>query len=256
MRAHPVWLLLLCPLAAACGSGGRTDLSADGARIELGEYLIMNNQWGKALAVGPHAQTIFLREEEAGPVFGWDWSWVSTRVAAYPSVFLGRSPFDPLSTTDRLPLRVGGREITARFQVTTEATGSWNSSFDLYVTSSPTTPRGSLTHEIMVWTDGHGMTPAGERVGELTVGGVGWDLYYTPDLVLSAYGFTDHFSYSAYVAREPVRSGPLDLGAFLADLVGRGYVPADGWLSTVCFGNEVVLGAGRTEVSGYAIEIE
>jgi hypothetical protein len=188
-------------------------------------------------------------------VFGWDWSWVGTGVVAYPSIFFGDSPFDDGRTSDKLPVLLGSKAITARFQVTTEATGKWDTAFDMFVASTPNARRGTMTHEIMIWTDASQMVPAGDRVGELVVGGVTWDLYYKPDMVLSDYGYTNHFGYTAYLAREPVQAGPLDIGAFFADLLDRGYLPADGYLACISFGNEVSLGQGHTEVSGFAIDV-
>ena len=108
----------------------------------------------------------------------------------------------------------------------------------------------------MIWTEASHLVPAGAVVGELEVGGVVWDLYYEPEMDLAPYGWPEPFVYMAYLAREPVRAGPLDLGAFFDDLLARGYVPADAYLACISFGNEVQLGAGRTEVAGYAIEVE
>lgn len=250
MRARAICLLLL---AAGCESGP-PDLSAEGATIRRGEYQIDNNWWGKSLAIGDHSQSIFLRETDGEVVFGWDWSWLGTGVVAYPNVFFGDSPFDQTTrTTRKLPIPVGSRRITAQFEALTEATGTWNTSFDLFFTATPSGPR---THELMIWTDGHGMTPAGDLVGELDVGGTTYDLFWEPEMHLSDYGWPERFVYAAYRAREPVRAGPLDLSAFLDDLLARGYLARDDHLACIGFGNEVVLGKGHTEVAGYAIELE
>lgn len=249
MRTTAICLLLL---AGGCDSGPR-DLSAENATIEWGEYRIENNWWGKSLAVGDHSQSIFLREPDGEVVFGWDWSWVGTGVVAYPNVFFGDSPFDQTRTTRALPIRVGSRRITAQFEVLTEATGTWNTSFDAFFTATPSGPR---THELMIWTDGERMAPAGEIVGEVEVSGTVYDLFWEPEMDLSEYGWPEPFVYAAYRAREPVRAGPLDLGAFLDDLVARGYLTEDVYLACIGFGNEVVLGTGHTEVRGYAIELE
>lgn len=249
MRTRVLCLLLL---AAGCESGP-VDLSAENATIAWGEYRIMNNWWGESLAIGNHSQSIFLREADGEAVFGWDWSWIGTGVVAYPNVFFGRSPFEPLRTTPALPIPVGSRRITAHFEVLTEATGTWNTSFDLFFTA---TPYGPKTQELMIWTDGSGFPPAGDLVGTLDVGGTTYDLFYDPEMTLSEYGWPERFVYTAYRARTPVRSGPLDVGAFLDDLVARGYLPGDAYLACIGFGNEVVLGKGHTEVAGYAIELE
>jgi hypothetical protein len=249
MRASAILVLLL---AAGCDSGP-VDLSAENAAIEWGEYRIENNWWGKSLAIGDHSQSIFLRATDGEVVFGWDWSWVGTGVVAYPNVFFGDSPFDQTRTTRALPMRVGSRRITARFEMLTEATGTWNTSFDLFFTATPT---GRRTHEVMIWTDGQRMSPAGEIVGEVEVGGTVYDVFWEPEMDLAEYGWPQPFVYAAYLAREPVRTGPLDIGAFLDDLVARGYLTEDHYLACIGFGNEVVLGRGHTEVRGYAIELE
>lgn len=251
MRARALCLLLL---ALGCGRHGGDPLALEDATIRRGEYQVHNNWWGEALAIGDHEQSIFLRETGGEIVFGWDWSWVGTGVVAYPNVFFGASPFEPRRTTSRLPMRNGASRITAQFEILTEASGTWNTAFDLFFTA---TPSGRRTHEVMIWTDGGGgMQPAGELVGTLDAGGVTYDLFWEPEMDLAEYGWPENFRYAAYRAREPVRSGPLDLGLFIDDLLARGYLPADGYLACIGFGNEVILGAGHTEVANYAIEIE
>jgi len=190
-------------VAAACSGPGSLDLSSENASIRRGEYLIVNNQWGKALSLGSHSQTIFADEVDGQAVLGWEWSWVGTAVVAYPSIFCGDSPFDGTRTTDRLPMPVGSRGIVAWFETRTDATGIWNTSFDIFLTSTPDARRGTRTHEIMIWTE-----------------------------------------------------GPLDLGAFVDDLLARSYAASDAYLASISYGNEVQLGAGRTEVAGYTIEID
>ncbi len=253
MRAH---VLLVPALVAACGSGSPTDLSTENATIALGEYLVVNEQWGKGLAIGEHSQSIFLEQREGGPVFGWDWSWLGKAVVAYPCVFYGDSPFNGTRTTDQLPMPLGSRGITARFQVQTQATGTWDTSFDIFLTRTSDARIGSRTHEIMIWTEASHMVPAGEVVGRVDIGGVAWDVYYEPAIDVLAYGWPGTWVYVAYLAREPVRAGPLDLGAFLGDALARGYVPADAFLASISFGNEVVVGTGRTEVAGYALDLD
>ncbi len=254
MRSH---LLSMVIVAAACSPGDpHPGLDAENATIRSGEYLVTNNWWGKALATGDHSQSIFLEQREEGPVFGWDWSWLGTGVVAYPSVFYGDSPFDATRTTSKLPMPVGSRGITVQFEARTEAAGVWDSAFDLFLTSTPDARRGTRTHEIMIWTEASQLVPAGTVVGELEVGGVVWDLYCQPEMDLAQYGWPEKFVYAAYLARQPVTRGPLDLGAFLADLLARGDIPAGAYLASISFGNEVQLGTGHTEVAGYAIEVE
>jgi hypothetical protein len=59
-----------------------------------------------------------------------------------------------------------------------------------------------------------------------------------------------------FLPEHPITSGPLDLGAFSAYLVEHDLLPADGHLSSIELGSEVVVGTGTVEVSGFSITIQ
>jgi hypothetical protein len=104
----------------------------------------------------------------------------------------------------------------------------------------------------MIWVDNFGMTPAGEAVDSVEIGGSTWDLYIT-----TATWGPEPFTYLAYLPRgalaSPIR---LDLRRFLDHLKARGTISGREWLASVELGNEVIAGSGRTEIRGFRVTID
>ncbi len=80
--------------------------------------------------------------------------------------------------------------------------------------------------------DASGGVPAGELTGSVDVGG------------------------TAFVAREPILKGPLDLSGFVDYLVDQGILTKDLHIASVELGNEIIEGKGIVHISDYRLTIQ
>jgi Glycosyl hydrolase family 12 len=253
-------LLSVCE-AGAMGEPRASDvrLSNDFASLSLdGGYLLSNNAWNRDAAHGPHQQAIFRREIEGKTVFGWQWRWPSSDgVVAYPEVIYGDSPWDrkPRKQAADLPLRVGSRSIIADYEISFEASGICNLAFEFWtVASLPAAPEG-ITNEVMIWIDNRDMTPAGSWADTFSLDGITYDVFRRESHGDASGKNPQKWAYVAFLSRRPVLTGPLDIGAFAAFLQSRKLLGNDLYVTGVELGNEVVTGAGRTEVRRYSVTI-
>ena len=232
--------------------------SADGAVIMLGNgSVVINNVWNAKAAMGAHQQTVFQSKEKGTQSIGWKWSWpISLAVVAYPEVMYGDSPWSqPLHRTKRMPLQVGSGSMTADFDVTIHGDGIYNMAFSFWVVSALPATKDRITHEVMIWTLNNRMIPAGTRTDTMVLGGVTYDLW-----VLNAHKDvsgknSNTWDYVAFVARDPILRGPLNLSSFFDYLLDKGLITRDHYVTSVEFGNEIVLGSGSVEIQDQGITI-
>jgi hypothetical protein len=209
--------------AAKCGDPAFATSEADDGWSD-GDYYVQNNMWNAS----DYAVSQKLAACSAG-----NWSVTTTAddadgdgaVKTYPNVHKDYHDWDsgkepPLSRYPRL---------TSTFAATTPHTGVYNVAYDIWLNGVPG------NREIMIWTENHGQSPAGDRVAAgLPFSGMTWDVYATDD-----------DEYLAFVPARPMTRGTLDLRAFLDYLVDNGRVPADSTLGQICFGVEVVSTGGK-----------
>jgi hypothetical protein len=91
-----------------------------------------------------------------------------------------------------------------------------------------------------------GAGPLGTKQTTVSIGGASWDLYR---------GTTDKPVYS-FVRTENATTAVLDVSAFLADLVTRGWVTNSKYLTSVQAGTEVFSGAGSLTTNGFYCRIQ
>ena len=270
--------LSLVALLAAAGCGGgsssATDLYCDtnqwsenpicGDLIgqQVGEYVTDYNAWN----VGGfnrycHRNEIAAGADEGVDV-GWRWSMTGQQewwsAYAYPEVIFGKKPdYYTCSTTAALPRHLpdlAGAQVD--FAYSSTHSGNGNLAFDLWLSPSEGGATIPKSHEVMIWLDHWGDAEAdGDVLAVPTIGGRQWDLHVVPGF--TADGGAHHWVFVAYVARSPVQSPvSLDLKEFLDDLTARNVATGQEWLAAVELGNELGVGAGSTEVTGYRVRVE
>jgi hypothetical protein len=115
------------------------------------------------------------------------------------------------------------------------ATGSrcagciYNIAFDIWIGDE-------FTHELMIWTDNWNQVPAGNMVGQVTIGGQQYQVWRS--------GSGDG-GILTYVSVIPQTSGTMPLAEFFADVRARGWTPTTTW--QVDYGVEVVDTNGNPE---------
>ncbi len=273
MHAPRLSTLLLLTVACGSGAGGRgTPERAHGEVtaytwsdwdvLQYREgYRVINNVWNKQAALAPWRQAVFLEMLDGESAFGWQWDWPDAwMVVAAPEVKYGDNPWDtPSGIETGFPLRPGTKDVVADFDVRLEATGVYNMAFDVWAVSELPATTAVLSHEIMIWTLTHDLGPAGEWQGTYDVDGTAFDLYVNP----GHHDFTTPavWTYIAFVPHDAgdgapiILEGPLRLSAFFDLLLELDLVLDTTWCASVEFVNEVVIGSGVAEITGYEITV-
>ena len=116
------------------------------------------------------------------------------------------------------------KTLTSTFAASDPHVGIYNVAYDIWMNGVPG------NREIMIWTSNYHQQPSGRVVASgVAVSGTTWDVWATGDN-----------GYLAFVPRQPLASGTLDLKAMINLLVAQGRVPASSTLGQVCFGVEIV----------------
>lgn len=229
----------------------------DSARATASAYMVENNTWNKG-AITDYRQCVSIAAAQAGGDgvdASWEWSWPepATEVRAYPELIFGHKPWYT-STSDKLPRVIDHvAEVHAEFAYTSTHTGVGNFAFDIWLTDSNvmTGDHLPLKHELMIWMDSFGMTPAGTQIDTVTIDGTIWDLY----AAIATWG-PEPFQYLAYLPRKALPSPvSIDVRQFLNHLKARGSITGQEWLASVELGNEVMSGTGRTALSGFTVTV-
>ena len=216
------------------------------------EYTLINNTWG-AGNIRNYKQCIFFSGE---PVrFGWAWRWPygsGAGVKAYPEVLIGRKPWSSRSTTENLPARVTDCDADISYDFTLAAEGLYNTSFDVYLTDTDNPSPSSITHELMIWVNTSSMEPYGESASArpFTVNGVRTTLYIFPALR----GNGTVWDYLCFKYDDNVTKGTLRLRDYLDILLREKLIPNTAWVSSIEFGNEVIVGEGKLDMNEYKVE--
>ncbi len=218
--------------------------------LNYGEYKIINNCWGKG-NIQDFTQCVFIKETENDYSFGFNWYWqsgVNNDVKAYPEILFGFKPFDTKSTTTKLPVKISeGKKIIASFSsISTTFTGTGNTAFDIWITSSPTPAQSNITREIMIWTKNYGQTAGGSKVATVKIDNVNFD-FYKADW---------NWTYLAFVIKDNIDYKTINIHKFVEYLVTNGYITNNEYFASVEYGNEVVQGQGSTKITNFKVVVE
>jgi hypothetical protein len=228
-----------------------------GVLLHRGKYRVINNVWNKGLAPGVFLQKVFLETLDGKEAFGWQWSWPRGRdVLAYPEVVYGDKPWDPPSgLPSEFPFRVSSKKLAVRFDVRLTAAGIYTIAFTLWGISNTNNPKGSITHEIMIWSANQGGTPAGTKRETLLVSGVNFDVYVNPNQSDNSGVNKSRWTYVAFVAQTPLLMGQLELDTMTDHLLSQGIMAKHTFLTSVELGTEISGGEGKAEVLDYAVTV-
>ncbi len=131
--------------------------------------------------------------------------------------------------TGKEPAWSSFRSLRSTFAAQGPGTGIYDIAYDIWMNGVPG------NREIMIWTENHNQSPAGDVVASgVVLSGITWDVWATRDN-----------TYLAFMPRSPLASGRLDLKAMIDYLVHAGRVQTNATLGQVCFGVEVVSTDGR-----------
>ena len=220
------------PSPSGCTPGFTQTLTGfDVAELQNNRYHLQANEWGSS---APFSITndgcvdFKIASSEIN---------VSTSGApgAYPSLYRG-CHWGNCTTNSGLPLVVDqiarGGAVKTTAKTTSAAPGTWDTAYDIWWDSLPTSPNAGGDLEMMIWLTKQGaVQPAGSVVASnVDIGGRAWNVWH---------GGTSPGGTVSYVLVNSSNSvTDLDLGPLAADAVARGYMLSSWYLIGVEFGFE------------------
>jgi hypothetical protein len=266
-------LLSICLLTASCSAaGGRADFDLqkipgtnvfsseqDFASTVVGNrYRVFNNSWNRGATTGRHRQKIFVNDDNGKPVFGWAWKWRdSSGVATYPEVQVGVSPWNGEAGPDSgFPFRAGTKKLTVNYDVTLEASGSYNMAFEFWTVGALPPGKNSVTHEVMIWIAGERLGAAGDMIEKTTIDGNTFSVLMRKNHGDASGGSQNTWTIVSLLSDKPILHGPLDVGHIIDYLLKKGYLRAGLYVANFELGNEVQQGSGTAIIRNYNVKVE
>lgn len=223
-----------------------------------GSYEVENNVWGKG-ALTDWSQCVgATNSTRRGLAARWTWDWKSqdNQVKAFPEVVFGHKPGTARSTTPLLPRKLGEmRRVVMDYDISTQRSGTGNLSVDIWLTDTPnptTFAVPPITHEVMIWLETFGpMYAGGEQIDTVSIHGIPYRVYVGEKFGLGW----------RYIAFKPENTpmqpvAQLDLMPYLLYLQTKGLVTPESHVANINLGNEIISGAGTTQVNHLAIDVE
>ena len=223
-----------------------------------GSYEVENNVWGKG-ALTDWSQCVgATNSTRRGLAARWTWDWKSqdNQVKAFPEVVFGHKPGTARSTTPLLPRKLGEmRRVVMDYDISTQRSGTGNLSVDIWLTDTPTPTTFAvppITHEVMIWLETFGpMYAGGEQIDTVSIHGIPYRVYVGEKFGLGW----------RYIAFKPENTpmqpvAQIDLMPYLLYLQTKGLLTPESHVANINLGNEIISGAGTTQVNHLAIDVE
>ena len=218
------------------------------ALLPYGDGCVQNNAWGFAGDDPPQSASTPPNDD-----LGWQWDWPqgdghdASQVVAYPEIIHGKKPFLDRSTLSTLPAPLSAIErIRIAYVTQTRAKGCYNAAFELWLVNDVQARPEHIQAELMVWVAKRGLEPAGDCVATFETPYGKADLFETQ---------MQHWRYYAFVLREEMPAGVIDLMFFVRELIARKKLDGSELIASVEFGNEIAFGKGRTTIEKYSVSI-
>lgn len=222
------------------------------ANIVIGEYRINNNAWGSEEDEVP--QCIFVPDNGFA---AWDWDWPgndNTKIMSYPEIIFGKKPHDEKeSTTSKLPVKLQDiNELDVNYAIkTNNRDPSYNTAFNMWVTSSAEADSDSLLAEILVSLSTTGVVPCGHSLGPILTPNGEAELWLD-----TRYEKGRQWAIYTFAHKGEKLSGEIDLKFYLSELLSREkQVEPEHFLASVEFGNEIAFGSGQSIVETYSVNL-
>lgn len=272
MRHIALVTCLLALLVACSTGGGRADFDlkqVPGTPVFVSEqdfastvvnnrYRLFNNAWNRGATSGRHRQKIFVNDDNGKPVFGWVWKWKdSSGVATYPEIQAGVSPWNgEVAPGSGFPFAAGSKKLLVNYDITLEASGSYNLAFEFWAVSALPPSKDTISHEVMIWLAAERLGAAGSEVGKMTAAGTTFSINLKKNHGDASGSNQNTWTIITLIAEKPLLHGPLDVGQIIDFLLKNDYLTKQHYVANLELGDEVMRGTGTTLVRNYSVDVE
>jgi hypothetical protein len=211
-----------------------------GSTTIQGRYVVQNNRWGTSATQCINVTSTgfqITQQQGSAPTNG--------APLSYPSVFLG-CHYSNCSPGTNLPRRVnqiGNATSSINYRY---AGGTFNASYDIWLDPTPKT-NGVNQMEIMIWFNRQGsIQPIGSVVGTASVGGRTWEVWR---------GSNGANNVISYVAPSPITSWSFSVRDFINDIIARGAITNQWYLTSIQAGFEPWNGGVGLAVDNFSASV-
>ena len=228
-----------------------TTLTESGQTYTIGDYSVQNNDWGKGnLVIGKdYTQQITFNESGLQQNVTMSWAWPEilppTYVYGYPEVMWGSKfgNIGPMSYSNQIK-NITNLSVNYDVSTSVDPNNEFDVGIEIWTSDAPwRTPGANKTGEIMVkvhgWQDGSGPSYSDSTLQATEVIHKNWGLT----------GWT----FATLDTTADKLSGTISFSNILADLVAKGIINENNYVSGVELGAESSKGSGWLRVNQFAV---
>jgi len=217
-------------------------------QIMSGAYFFQNDVWN---AKGQSGMQVVEVTDLTFNVKTFTYSANGDTPVSFPSFVKGchysGSSGTPANCTDgdtSLPKQISALgSVMTSMQVSPPAGGKWDASYDIWLDPTKASPLQNKT-EIMVWLDWSGCQPLGSMVGNVTVGGVNYELWHgNIGWDVASFRRTDH-----------VHNVTFDVKPLIDAVIQKGWAQNGWYLNSVEAGFEGWSGLAGAKVDSFSVD--
>ena len=234
-------------LAAACAGSGTTTLCHSQAlSVSGGAYMIMNNEWhsraAQCITTDGNANFTVANSSIDKTTHG--------APGGYPFIYKG-CHWGACTSGSGLPIRVSGIRtgtvITSWHTTQPKGSNVYNVAYDIWFNQTPTTSGQPNGAELMIWLNHHGpIRPAGSLMAtDVGIGGHSYQVWVRQW----------HWNTISYETTGATSLSDVDLRAFVADAVSRGYISSSWYLIGVEAGFELWHGGTGLATNSFSVNV-
>lgn len=164
-------------------------------------------------------------------------------VAAYPSFYEGMWPRDDMITKNsKFPVKISDMQADLVSHLDwTKGSGTYNCAYDIWFSETRST---NHKLELMIWLYDTGISPAGSKVSSIP----GFDVWS---------GTVGGVHVASYVATTTApATSQVNISVFIRDLVSRGWLQNNDYLTSVQCGFELWRGGVGASITNYSVEYQ
>lgn len=239
----------------------RKVLRNDWDEFQKGDYRIVNNVWNKGDTENYFQKILYDPENPARNIsMVWDWGPDAGHVLAYPEVAVGYKPWSGLGT-DAISARISdirSFDVFHNLSVGGPDKGLFNVAYDLWLTDEPLGGTQSITTELMIWARSGQLGSFGEQahIGRYSHDGFKADIYTYEDFGDSSGLSGETWRYIALVSDKDQLKAEIDIHDILVELVRRGLISENDYVTGYELGAEVAGGEGRLDIKRMSHDFE
>jgi hypothetical protein len=216
-----------------------------GSAVVAGKYVVQNNRWNNNVS-GDQCINVIDQIGNSGPGFSITKQTGSARIdgppGSYPSIYLG-CHYNNCSPSTNLPMQVKSiKKAETGINLKYVGDATFDASYDIWLDPNPI-KTGVNKQEIMIWLNKQGpIQPIGNKVGDVTIAGQNWQVWSGSN------GQNDVIS---YVVPYPIPNIIFDVLDFVDDVVKRGLITNDLYLTSIQAGFEPWQGGQGLAIQGF-----